>query len=268
MFESKSDANLLKEVLLSVKTERQGTLIVLEYLAEIDLRQLWLREGYASLFDFCVRYLHYSEGEASRRIQAARCVSKVPRVKALLKDCLVSLSGISLIAPYLTLDNADTLLPLIENKTTREIQNVLYETFPESKPLQKFLKLALDDELEALLQDAQTALSEKDLGVVLKQALKKLLKPTRPKSSWPKKHTRYVPLALQREVRKTPVCSYSSASGVQCNQTAHLHVDHIRPYAKGGSSWDASNLRILCRAHNLYLAKKDFPRRSDISRKM
>ncbi len=67
MFHEKTDPQLLIETRDLVKTERQITARVLEYLGEIDRRRLWLKEGYSSLFDFCVRFLNYSEGEAALR---------------------------------------------------------------------------------------------------------------------------------------------------------------------------------------------------------
>jgi len=36
-----------------------------------------------------------------------------------------------------------------------------------------------------------------------------------------------------------------------------LEIDHVRPYAKGGSSGE-ENLRVLCRGHNLLAARREF----------
>jgi 5-methylcytosine-specific restriction endonuclease McrA len=38
-----------------------------------------------------------------------------------------------------------------------------------------------------------------------------------------------------------------------------LQIDHIVPFAKGGKT-EASNLRTLCRAHNLLMAELEFGR--------
>lgn len=54
-------------------------------------------------------------------------------------------------------------------------------------------------------------------------------------------------------------CTYLSPKGIRCNQTAKLQNDHIQAYALGGSSKDIHNLRPLCKVHNLYCAKRDFP---------
>jgi hypothetical protein len=75
-----SDGELLVEIVEAVKVEKGSTLAVLERLAEVDGWRLWLREGYSSLFGFCVRKLNYSDGEAARRIHAARCMVDVPQV--------------------------------------------------------------------------------------------------------------------------------------------------------------------------------------------
>lgn len=42
-------------------------------------------------------------------------------------------------------------------------------------------------------------------------------------------------------------------TGKVCGSTFNLHVDHIQPKEFGGSN-QPSNLRVLCRAHNLYRA--------------
>lgn len=256
-----SDKTLMEETAALVKIERQTTAKILEYLGEIDRRRLWLKEGYSSLFDFCVRYLNYSENEAGRRIHAARCVEEVIAVKPLLESNTLSLTGVSMIAPYVTKENASTLLPQVTGKSKREIEKVLHQHFPESRPQEEFLKIPLDDELKALLADAERELSENDRVVVLKRVLRRFLSKKGPRKSTVVKHTRYVPKALRREVMAEGghQCSYRAASGVRCLQTAHIQIDHLRPWAKGGSSLDKHNLRPLCRAHNLMFGRKDFP---------
>lgn len=37
----------------------------------------------------------------------------------------------------------------------------------------------------------------------------------------------------------------------KCGSNKNLHFDHIIPWSKGGSSIDATNIQILCSAHNL-----------------
>jgi hypothetical protein len=280
MLSALSDSELLEEIVQSVRTEKRSTLCVLEQLAEVDSRRLWLKEGYSSLFDFCVRKLNYSDGEAARRIHAARCMIIIPEVKPLLEQNALSLTGISQVAPHITKANAPEVLAHVQGKSTREIDTFLDERFPEARPQEEFLKVRLDSELKELLALAQRELSEKNEAVLLKKVLKKFLLKRQTKSTdqkapdihvaksrgprWPQRHTRYIPRSIQRIVRaeSSHSCTFKSKSGVKCNQTAHLHIDHVRPWAKGGSSWDASNLRLLCRAHNWFLGSQDFPHRA------
>lgn len=255
-----SDRELLVETAALVKVERQTTAKILEHLYEIDRRQLWLKEGYSSLFDFCVRYLNYSESEAARRIQSARCMARVEEVKPLLEENALSLTGLSLIAPFVTKENAATLIPEVRGKSSREIEKVLHAHFPESKPAEEFLKVILDDELKALWVEAQKAVSEKDVSTTLKKVLRRFLAKSAPRNSRPRTHTRYIPMRVRREVSAAGdgKCEFRAASGVRCNQTAHLELDHIRPWSKGGSSWAPENLRMLCRAHNRMLGREAF----------
>jgi 5-methylcytosine-specific restriction endonuclease McrA len=44
-------------------------------------------------------------------------------------------------------------------------------------------------------------------------------------------------------------------TGRRCSETSYLEFDHVVPYGRGGSSKEASNLRLLCKAHNQYAAE-------------
>jgi 5-methylcytosine-specific restriction endonuclease McrA len=50
-------------------------------------------------------------------------------------------------------------------------------------------------------------------------------------------------------VRDGGQCTFVAPDGTRCQCTKGLQVDHIRPYANGGTH-DPSNLRLLCGAHN------------------
>ena len=70
---------------------------------------------------------------------------------------------------------------------------------------------------------------------------------------------RFPSAALRDQVLKRDgfQCSFVSSDGIRCSCTAGLQVDHIRPWAAGGRT-AASNLRALCRAHNLMFARRVF----------
>jgi hypothetical protein len=44
-------------------------------------------------------------------------------------------------------------------------------------------------------------------------------------------------------------CSYVGSTGKRCGATYHLQIDHIMPYARGGTN-ALDNLRLLCERHN------------------
>jgi 5-methylcytosine-specific restriction endonuclease McrA len=50
-------------------------------------------------------------------------------------------------------------------------------------------------------------------------------------------------------------CTFVGSDGKRCNETIRLHVDHIKPVARGGTN-DIMNLRLLCARHNQLQAQR------------
>jgi len=73
------------------------------------------------------------------------------------------------------------------------------------------------------------------------------------------KRSRHIPNAVKREVaaRDGERCSYVSPSGRRCEEVRYLEYHHEVAFAKGGSH-EASNISLLCRAHNALLAEREF----------
>jgi len=70
---------------------------------------------------------------------------------------------------------------------------------------------------------------------------------------------RSVPPAIRDEVwrRDESRCTFVSDEGRRCEATRWLELDHIVPWALGGRSDDAGNIRLLCR-HNQQEARRVF----------
>ena len=66
------DNDLNEKVKNLAEKERLITQEVVEYIAEVDRRQLYLRMGYPSLYAYLTNEIRYSEGSAQRRTDAAR----------------------------------------------------------------------------------------------------------------------------------------------------------------------------------------------------
>ena len=126
-----TDHELLARVHASARGCRQGLAQLLAELGEVDVRGPALLGSYSSLFSFCVERLGFSEGETQNRIISARAARKFPVVVELVASGRIHLTGVRLLAPYLTESNHRSLLDAACGKTARRIKEVIAERFPQ-----------------------------------------------------------------------------------------------------------------------------------------
>jgi hypothetical protein len=120
-----SDAALVLQVKTLVRRERDVTAEVVAHLAELDTRDVHLREGYTSLFVYCRQVLGLSEWEAYNRIEVARTVRRFPVILGMLAESAVHLTAIRRLAPHLTVANHEDVLRSARGKTKAEIEQIV-----------------------------------------------------------------------------------------------------------------------------------------------
>lgn len=251
---------------------------ILRYLREVERRRLFSELGYASLFDFSVRELKYSEGRAGRRIAAMRLIKEVPEVEAKIASGELSLSNVQQAQSLFRVLNKTRPVPKqeklevlakLENKSARDGQKALLETQPlaalprerervvsESTTQISFL---MSDKLKAKLEQVRSLLGVRgakmnyaELFDSMSELSLEVLKAQRfgkkraaqaletPTSELEGSHNRYLSKALKFQVwqRDRGRCTQRSS-------TRNLNYDHICPLAFGGRS-TLENLRLLC----------------------
>jgi hypothetical protein len=82
------------------------------------------------MFAYCVQELHLSEDAAYKRIQAARVARQFPVIFEAVADGKLHLTGVLLLSPCLTAENAESLLDAAAYKTKAEIEHLLAGRFP------------------------------------------------------------------------------------------------------------------------------------------
>jgi hypothetical protein len=137
---------------------------------------------------------------------------------------------------------------------------------PERYAIQFTAKQSLHEKLRYAQDLLRHQIPDGSLSDVIERALDALIpalerrkfaatsKP-RKRASKNSQNPRHIPAAIKREVwaRDGARCTYVSASGHRCEATGDLEFDHIKPVSKAGES-KAENLRLLCRAHNAFMA--------------
>ena len=88
-----SDRELLAQTSNLARVERHLQGAIIDHLGEIEARSLFLRRGFASLFEYAVRELGYSDAAAGRRIAAMRLCADNPHTRERLRDGSLSLSA-------------------------------------------------------------------------------------------------------------------------------------------------------------------------------
>src|SRR5688572_8257178 len=99
------NAQLLARVRDLVRRGNAVEAELLAHLGEVDARRLYLEEGYSSMFVWCQRVLHFAEGVAYKRIQAARAARQFPAIVEAVRRGDLHLTAVGLLAPKLNSDN-------------------------------------------------------------------------------------------------------------------------------------------------------------------
>jgi 5-methylcytosine-specific restriction endonuclease McrA len=112
--------------------ERTNTIEILVHLTEFEKRDLYLRFGYPSMFEYCTRGLGYSESSAIRRLKTARLARRFPQVYRALERKELTVVTASMLAPVVTRDNVNGLLEAARGKLQREVKGIVVALRPST----------------------------------------------------------------------------------------------------------------------------------------
>lgn len=87
-----TNQELLSRTEFISKEVHRITLELLWCLREVERRRLYATLGYASLHEYVVRHLRFSEDAAHRRISSMRLLMELPEAESMIKSGELSLS--------------------------------------------------------------------------------------------------------------------------------------------------------------------------------
>lgn len=138
---------------------------------------------------------------------------------------------------------------------------------PEEYDLKLRIDCAFHDEIQEACALTQHTNPTGDLLVLMRAGIRALIKERKKRkygatdkpasNPRPSKDPGYVTAATRRAVvaRDGLQCAFLGTEGHRCASRKKLEFDHVALRARGGSG-DTENIRILCRTHNDYLARK------------
>lgn len=293
---SLSDTEVLTGITQIAGRERQIQYEFLCYLFAVSKRKLYAVEGYPTLVAFIEGYLGYSYSSALKRSQIVERAAQVPYLYDAIRERKLSMSAAQKLCPYLYPENCEALIDECAGKSVNEVERIIVRHFPQSKTdaiRQRVSPVSIDEvffqftgpvRMEAKLKKIQELLSHKypegRIAEIFEDGLDELLekvdKTAKPAKEGASKITRvileegghqsealdsrYTPKDVERALweRDQEQCTYVSASGHRCEARRFLQIDHIKPWALGGSSKDLKNLRLLCATHNRLRASETF----------
>ncbi|MEX0799576.1 MAG: HNH endonuclease signature motif containing protein [Bacteriovoracaceae bacterium] len=250
-------------LLVLVKRERRILNEILEHLSEINRRKAFLKFGHSSLLKYCVKELGYSESAAYRRIKALKITQELPAVKKQIEEGTVNLSQLCKAQNLFDNHQKETkkrlateekrdLLKKIEKKNCFDSENKIRKEL--NMPLKKRrIQIEASEKTYEKWIKFKGRMAHKQMTdeMLLCFAIRKaweLVEPGREYKTRPNnKKSRYIPVQVRRALLKQANFQCSMQG---CESSYALEIDHIKPVREGGLT-EKSNLRVLCRHHNL-----------------
>ncbi len=136
-----TDEGLLGRVGELVELERRTTANLVVLLAEVEARELHLRDGSSSLFEWCRTRWGFGEDKAYNYVKAVGWVRRWPQMGAMLADGRLSLSGMRVIGPHLDERNVGERLAEAAGKSKRELAELVARWSPRPDVPARVFKL-------------------------------------------------------------------------------------------------------------------------------
>jgi hypothetical protein len=261
-----SDELLDENLEVLVLKERALEKEILLYIAEVDLRRLYLKMSYSSLFEYLTKRHGYSNAIAQSRIDLVRLHHEVPTVIEDLEKGDIKISQIGLLktalrqtAEDITLEQKAEIVESLKNKTMAESQVILAEALNieiKEKAKVTYLPNAVKLEVSFSLEDWKVMTEMREglsttfpIGEWDKVLAYLAKKENEAKNKTPKSQTSYESLK-KIVIQRDKCCQYKSKdSSKTCGSKWNLQPDHITPLWAGGED-TLENLRAMCGNHN------------------
>ena len=127
---SLSDEELVSQIASLCLEGRRLVARLIVHLIEIEDRALDKKSACSSMWAFCTERLQMSEGETSRRLDAAKLVRRFPSVLGRLERGGIHLSALRQLGPYLKEENVDAVLDEAKGKTRTQLDEMIARRFP------------------------------------------------------------------------------------------------------------------------------------------
>jgi len=167
---------------------------------------------------------------------------------------------------------ARTAVPVPAAPLSPTHRTVLEPLSPSRYKVQFTASAGLRDKLERLQALMRYEVPDGDLAAIIEKAVSEKLERLEArrfaKTSAPRKQlrqtisspaSRHIPAAVRRAVleRDGSRCGYIDQRGLRCSERHKLEFHHRHPFGMGGDH-GVENVGLLCRAHNLLLAERDY----------
>ncbi len=129
-YTSLSDEDLVSRIASLCLDGRRLVARLIAHLIEVEDRGLDKKSACGSMWEFCTERLKMSEGETSRRLNAARLVRRFPSVLGRIERGEVHLSALRQLGPYLDEENVDAVLDEAKGRTRRQLDEMIARRFP------------------------------------------------------------------------------------------------------------------------------------------
>jgi hypothetical protein len=250
-----ADVDLAERTLALARQGRGTTAALVTHLAELDARDLHLRQGYSSLFVYCREALALSEHDAYRIVAAAHAARRFPVILAMLEEGSLNLTTVKLLAPCLTVENHREVLERARGMRRSQVEEMVAMLVPEPDApptLERLLspevaplagdryrlqltvggetvekmRLARDMLRHAVPAGDEAAILERALAALLTDLAKKKFaatdRPRAPREASP--DGRHVPAEVKREVwlRDLGRCAFVGTEGRRCGEARSL----------------------------------------------
>jgi hypothetical protein len=249
-----SDSKLHSEIIELARRERALLAQILWHLREVDRRKLYADHRCSSLFDYCVRKLKYSEGQAARRVSACRLLKDLPELEQDIQRGEINLTQLNQLKHFFQ-DEAITsrqekleVLEQVKGKTTRESEAILWQLKKEEAPRKVSLQINEETFKELEKLKGLRAHSIQDFDQLFLEMVKLARAAWTPEakrvSAGANINARYLSVQTRAQVwqRDRGRCR-------NCGGGYALQYDHIRPFSRGGKTV-VENMQLLCRNCN------------------